>query len=283
MKNRITFIFLMFFELFNAFVLNKPVRSYKKYINNEVVKVFEPYNINNDNTTCILFYTGANSLIPGEIYTDFINKLVNKNFSVHVSPNNQEISEDFLYKLCDEYNEVVPLTHSSGCINAIKNCNKNRNIKKAIFMDPVDNRELVGRIEVPFNMLSFFDNKKEKVDKLKYMNNILFLNARKSYEWRFNPFTIPFIPGFKLKEEDIINDDCIITKIEANDYGHSDILDNLWSDLMHGTISKGYETRDEEKLTEYRMWLASIIYNFILNGIIDDESIEEDITYKYLN
>ena len=114
------------------------------------------------------------------------------------------------------------------------------------------------------------------------MDNILFLNAKKSYEWKLYPFTVPFIPGFALKEEEIANKESNIIKIEASDFGHSDILDNLWSDLMHGTISKGYETRDEEKLSEYRSWLASMIYDFVLNENIDDENIVEDINYKFL-
>lgn len=274
---------LMLLTLVEGFVVNTPIRNYKKYIDNNVVKVFEPYNIEKNQTSCILFYTGANSLIPGEIYTDFINKLAGKNFSVHVSPNNQELSEDLVYQLCDEYKDVVPVTHSSGCINAIKNCNKNRRIKKAIFMDPVDNRELLNTFGEYFNPLSFMNKKGEKAEKLKYMDNILFLNAKKSYEWKLYPFTVPFIPGFALKEEEIVNVDSNIIKIEANDFGHSDILDNLWSDLMHGTISKGYETRDEEKLSEYRSWLASMIYDFVLNENIDDENIVEDINYKYLN
>jgi hypothetical protein len=273
----------MLLTLVEGFVVNTPIRNYKKYIDNNVVKVFEPYNIEKNQTSCILFYTGANSLVPGEIYTDFINKLAGKNFSVHVSPNNQELSEDLVYQLCDEYKEVVPVTHSSGCINAIKNCNKNRGIKKAIFMDPVDNRELLKTFGGYFNPLSFMNKKEEKAEKLKYMDNILFLNAKKSYEWKLYPFTVPFIPGFALKEEEIANKDTNIVKIEASDFGHSDILDNLWSDLMHGTISKGYETRDEEKLSEYRSWLASMIYDFVLNENIDDKNILEDINYKYLN
>lgn len=274
---------LMLLTLVEGFVVNTPIRNYKKYIDNNVVKVFEPYNIEKNQTSCILFYTGANSLIPGEIYTEFINKLASKNFSVHVSPNNQELSEDLVYQLCDEYKEVVPVTHSSGCINAIKNCNKNRGIKKAIFMDPVDNRELLKTIGGYFNPLSFMNKKEEKAEKLKYMDNVLFLNAKKSYEWKLYPFTVPFIPGFALKEEEIANKESNIIKIEASDFGHSDILDNLWSDLMHGTISKGYETRDEEKLSEYRSWLASMIYDFVSNENIDDENIVEDINYKYLN
>ena len=88
---------LMLLTLVEGFVVNTPIRNYKKYIDNNVVKVFEPYNIEKNQTSCILFYTGANSLIPGEIYTDFINKLAGKNFSVHVSPNNQELSEYLVY------------------------------------------------------------------------------------------------------------------------------------------------------------------------------------------
>jgi hypothetical protein len=150
-------------------------------------------------------------------------------------------------------------------------------------MDPVDNRELLKTFGGYFNPLSFMNKKEEKAEKLKYMDNILFLNAKKSYEWKLYPFTVPFIPGFALKEEEIANKDTNIVKIEASDFGHSDILDNLWSDLMHGTISKGYETRDEEKLSEYRSWLASMIYDFVLNENIDDENIVEDINYKYLH
>jgi len=277
------FLYSIIILVVNGFSINVPIRNYKKYIDNNVVKVFEPYSIEKNQTSCIIFYTGANSLIPGEIYSEFVNNLAAKNFSVHVSPNNQELSEDLVYQLCDEYKEVIPLTHSSGCINAIKNCNKNRNIRNAIFMDPVDNRELTKTFGGFFNPLAIMNRNGEKSEKLKYMDNILFLNAKKSYEWKFYPLTVPFIPGFALKEEDIINENSNIIKIEATDFGHSDILDNLWSDLMHGTISKGYEERDEEKLSEYRMWLCSIISDYINKGNIDDELIVEDINYKYIN
>ena len=155
-------LMLMLITLVEGLVVNTPIRTYKKFIDNNVVKVFEPYNIEKNQTSCIIFYTGANSLIPGEIYSDFINKLASKNFSVHVSPNNQELSEDLVYQLTDEYREVIPVTHSSGCINAIKNCNKNRGIKKAIFMDPVDNRELLNTFGGYFNPLSFMNKRVKK-------------------------------------------------------------------------------------------------------------------------
>ena len=49
----------------------------------------------------------------------------------------------------------------------------------------------------------------------------------------------------------------------AHDYGHSDVLDTLWSDLMHVTLSRGNDNRDQEVLNEYLNWLAEEITNFI--------------------
>lgn len=275
-----TFIFSLI-AICSGLNINIPIKTYKKFIDDKVVKVFEPQNVIKNKTSCVIFYTGANSLIPGEIYTEFINNLVQKNLSVHVSPNNQELSEDLVYELLDEYQEVIPLSHSSGCINAIKNSNKNRNIKNVIFMDPVDNRELLNSFGGFFNPLAIWQKKEEKADKLKYVDNILLLNAKKSYEWKLYPFTVPFIPGFSLKDEELFDNDVNKIKIEATEYGHSDILDNLWSDLMHGTISKGYEERDEEKLALYRLWLVEVINSFIKNNKIEDEDISDKVKYSY--
>ena len=36
---------LMLLTLVEGFVVNTPIRNYKKFIDNNVVKVFEPYNI----------------------------------------------------------------------------------------------------------------------------------------------------------------------------------------------------------------------------------------------
>ena len=92
---------------------------------------------------------------------------------------------------------------------------------------------------------------------------------------------MPFIPGFALKDEEIFDNDVNKIKIEATEFGHSDILDNLWSDLMHGTISKGYDERDEEKLAVYRLWLVEVINSFIKNSKIEDEDLSNDVKYSY--
>ena len=61
-----------------------------------------------------------------------------------------------------------------------------------------------------------------------------------------------------------------INLIEAEKFGHSDILNPMWSDIMHNTISKGSDDRDETILDEYHEWLAETINKFILNLDIED-------------
>lgn len=257
--------------LVNSYTLNTPINSYKKiFDNNQIVKVYEPNNINKKDMNAIIFYTGANSLIPGDIYSNFINALTNYNFSVNVVTNDNSATKELLYETRNEYKEIVPLSHSSGYVTALNTINSQKNIKKAVFLDPVDNSNVLN-----FNPLKFVNNDNNKFN---YLEKILVLNAEKSYKWSFFPkFEVPFIPGFALDLNNLenINPNMVVEKINAENYGHSDILDSLWSDLMHGTISKGHDDRSSENLLEYHNWLAEQIYNFVKD---EDEEIENKIT-----
>ena len=95
---------------------------------------------------------------------------------------------------------------------------------------------------------------------------ILILNAEKSYKGSIFPkLEIPFIPifGLDIKKFEKKYPNLNIEKISADNYGHSDVLDSLWSDLMHVTLSKGNENRNQDNMDEYANWLAEQIYNFI--------------------
>lgn len=273
-------VFFTLFSLVNSFVLQNPVNIYKREYDSKYIKVYEPENIAKKDMSTIVFYTGANSLIPGDIYSNFIRALNNFNFTVNIMPNDDSISQDLLYSLRDEYKNIIPLTHSSGYVNAIKNLNNHRNIKKAVFLDPVDNSDLLNN-----NLLNLFNRNTKKLD---HLENVLVLNAEKSYKWKLFPkFEIPFIPGFaldidKLEKE---NKDLVIEKIDSENYGHSDVLDSLWSDLMHATMSKGYDDRSQKALDEYHLWIAEMIYNFvnkeelmeIHENTVSSEELETDI------
>ena len=189
--------------------------------------------------------------------------------------------------------------HSSGSMNAINLCNTNKNIKKIILLDPVDSRVISNNMpfdengDIGFKINIFNKNKKEIKDKNKNKNknnknnnivlkntwSVLFLNAKKSYEWNLFPFKIPFIPVFSLDKNliEFENDNGTIEYLEASEFGHTDILDSLWSDIMYSTISNGYEDRDSDKLSKYQDTLSFIIKSFIVkdseefNNIISNE------------
>ncbi len=262
---------IMFLLECSAFQLNNlpPINSYKKvFDNNEIVKVYEPGNINKENMDAIIFYTGANSLIPGDIYSEFIKSLNRYNFSVSVVTNDNSATKELLYDIRNEYKNVIPVSHSSGYVTAFDTINSQKNIKKAIFLDPVDNRNLLD-----INPFKFMDNNNNKFN---YVENILILNAEKSYKWSVFPkLEIPFIAGFALDTKIIEknNPDLVLDKINADEYGHSDILDNLWSDLMHGTLSKGHDDRSSNNLAEYHNWLAEQIYVFVNKNTVNSEKL----------
>ena len=115
-------------------------------------------------------------------------------------------------------------------------------------MDPVDNSFM-------------FDKLRGKPLKLKNIEKLLFLNAARSYEWNLSPteFSAPFIPSFEIKPENLQLKKGEQQTIEASAFGHSDVLDKTWADIMHNTISKGSEDRDENVLNEYKLWLGTII------------------------
>jgi len=271
------YIFILYLLPFvNSFTINN-INVYKREYNEKVIKVYEPKNIEKKNMDALVLFTGANSLIPADIYSNFINYLTIYNFSVNVVNNDNMITSELLYDIRDEYRQVVPLSHSSGYVNIMDTISRQKNIKKAIFLDPVDNSDIVNN-----NFFNFIDNKKTNNN---YLEDVLILNAEKSYKGSIFPkISIPFIPAFALdiKKFKQKNPNVNVEKIKAEDYGHSDVLDLLWSDLMHATISKGNENRDKENLDSYHDWLASQIYNFVKLDDLD-KYYYKDVSKKSLS
>lgn len=253
------------------------VNSYKKIYNNNIVKVFEPKNILKKDMNSLVFFTGANSIIPADIYSNFINTLNQYNFSVSVVPNDIICCQEFLNYIENDYKEIIAISHSTGYTNLVKSIYNNSNIDKSILLDPVDNTKLINK--------EFFNIFNDLTPNLNYLNYLLILNAEKSYKGSIFPnFELPFIPLLALNTKKLKNNNpnLNIETFIASDYGHSDVLDTIWSDLMHSTISKGTEIREQENLDIYLKWLATKIYKFI-NEDINYDKTDSNIELVELN
>lgn len=227
-------------------------------INDENIDYFEIKNTVKKNTDAIIFFTGANSIIPSNIYSDFFTTLCSEKYSVYVAVNNIEVVEELSEYLLNEYKSVSVVSHSTGAINAIDLCNLNHQIKKLILLDPVDNRFISKTFP--------FKKPKKKDLKLKFVDSVLFLNAKKSYTWSFKFPQFPFIPSFKIDETNLITPKKQF--IEAQNFGHCDILNKQFSDIMHNTLSRGFTDRDTE-LYSYYEWLSTIINTFLTKSNLE--------------
>lgn len=213
------------------------------------------------NVPKVLFFTGGNSLMPIDIYSDFISKL-KSNYDVSIIKNtykNDKNSMQLIEQLF-EYStekEIIPIGHSSGCTTLLNYCSKLKNINKCILLDPVNNN-LKSDINIRFQQ-------------------ILQINAEKSYKWKINegldffksPLPkVPFIPAFAIDTKNICTNSNITT-IEIKEYGHCDILDTAFSNIMHNSFAEGNNNRDS--LNEYKLLINELITLFINENEFTDE------------
>ena len=212
----------------------------------------------------ILFFTGGNSLMPIDIYSDFISKL-KSNYDVSIIKNtypNDKNSLQLIEQLFEHSGEkeIIPMGHSSGCTTLLNYCSKLKNVNKCILLDPVNNN-LKKDINIKFD-------------------KILQINAEKSYKWKTNegfdflknPIPkVPFIPAFAMDTKKICTSSNI-TNIEIKQYGHCDILDTAFSNIMHNSFAEGND--DRNSLNEYRLLLNELITLFINDNDFTEELLQ---------
>ena len=259
---------LSFLFVFNVNSYSIPSSGSVRKVSDTYFKIYEPpiteERFFSPNQQQCLFFTGGGSEIPSEIYTSFLTKLSEKNLTVNVVNKDLKKSHILLQSITHNKPTTV-IAHSSGAIEALDACNYLENIKKVILLDPVDSR-------------FFFNNEEsEKIIEPKFpIEDILFLNARKSYKWKWFPPKVPFIPFFGLESSQVgfKNKQCIIAK----EFGHSDVLDYPWGNLMHQTFSEGLNNRDESKIDNYHEWLSTVISEYIsTNELVDIKTIDYEL------
>ena len=271
MKSVFFLSLLMFFINFVK-SYNNPIRIRHTNVNNiGDIKIYEPF-YNNEKKTqpVVIFFTGASGIIPDTIYTNVLSHLASLNVTAYVYNNDYSKKDDctkLINHLKKEYSNVSLVGHSSGCMRSIANAKNNKNLNSLILFDPVNDRFIYeDKIQLVWD---YFFNKDVLSVKKDNIKNCLFVRSEKSYIWRTSPFKTPFIPILDVKPEDlnIQNKKQLILE----EFGHSDILDSDWGDIMHKTIDEGYEDRDCDKIDKYHEFIAKIIYLTINGGVEDIE------------
>ena len=262
----LTSVISLFLTEINAFqwfertfvpTMHVPARKLERKIEDKYYKKYTPYNETEANQC--LFFTGGNSIIPPEIYNDFLTKLAQKNVVVNVV-NEALLKNPVVLKSLTYNKPTVIVAHSSGATDALEMCKYLDNVERMVLLDPVDSRILFDRDNVGKD----YDLSYQKV------NEILVINAEKSYNWRLFPPRIPFIPTFSLTLDKLNVENK--NKLNVREYGHSDILDYYWGLVMHSSISEGVDNRNPLMIEQYHEWLAELIGTYIHNNTIMRDS-----------
>ena len=227
----------------------------QSYQSNDTFKIKNP----------VLFFTGGSNYIPNEIYTNFLNNLASSNFTLFLT-NYQKYNEfnnliDFIKNRTDQ--QIMLVGHSSCVKLSIDLSNKFNSINKIVFLDPVDNRLTLK--DVLLNILNI-----KNTIRLNNIEDLLIINAKKSYKGSLNPLSIPFIPvlalnknNIELKSNNFSGNNDSVRLYTFNDHGHTDILDLPWSNFMHNNnICKGSIYREFQNINNYHQQIVEIIKNF---------------------
>ena len=195
--------------------------------------------------SCIVLFTGGSNIMSSSIYTDFLSyiqsdhKILKIPFNIYT----KDMLDNCIQDLDKTYDTISYLAHSSGAttaINKIHPC-----VDRLILLDPV------ATPNIDYNI------------NLNTLDSINIINADLSYRWSYKPPFLPFIPIFKL-DPDKLNIDKNLISIETIDnYGHSDLIDKPYRDIMHFTgISRGNPDR-KRAIYNYHNLLFSKINNII--------------------
>lgn len=191
----------------------------------------------------LIFFTGGSNTMPKRLYNDFLS-ILDRKFEVYKIDFNDNYDEK-IKQIQNINNNIILLGHSSGCVTLLNTCKNNNLIKKIILLDPVKTPS--------FN----------KYKDLDFLEKILIIDAELSYKWKKEFPYMPFIPFLQIKNKDFLISENKIKRITVKNYGHTDIIDNPWRDIMHYLkLSTGNENRNTDKIKKYYIKLCYIFTIF---------------------
>ena len=267
-------------RIFNQFNNDDTDVSFKKYSS----KGLNP--VETKNAIFLPAITG-NSATAG-LYQSFLNIMTRKSFDIYVPDSDYQMILDDINTNADTNgntnadtnntnNDITLIAHSSAALTAITMVNTIENIKTLVLIDPIDvnngdiDKEIKSRNPVDYDVSDINQaskssnrdknnkNNKNKKFQLENIDRLLIINTKRSHEWSIMPFIFP-IGSFAIKPDRfIVNENVTQEVVKADDFGHFDILDDRWSNMIHNTLSKGCEERDPDQLELFRAWISNKI------------------------
>lgn len=230
------------------------------------IRVIEPYNKKKSKNNIVFVPANLQKSFPSEIYNDFLYNLANMNCGVYIPEGDLETKLSLTKKLCSENAKLTVVSHSNSAMKTIELCNYNNRIENLVLIDPIDFSE-------------FGNNKKSSLTIIEHINNLMVINSKKSKSWKWVPPIAPISSFSILGNKLVTNDNCKRRFIET-DFGHFDIMDSSWANLMDKTISNGYEDRNPVCLQRYHSWLSKVIVannkNEPEDSLVDNYSVSGD-------
>ena len=203
----------------------------------------------------------GNSATAG-LYDSFLNIMTKKSFDVYVPDSDlQPILDDINNTECD----ITLIAHSSSALTAISMSNMIDSIKTLVLIDPLDvnnkNNEKGRTVDYDVDDINSLSKPKKEDKKVEVTNldKLLVVNTKKSNDWSVMPFIFP-VGMLALKPDRLVFDENVVQEvIKADDFGHFDILDDKWSNMIHNTLSRGCDDRDPAQLELFRAWVGNKI------------------------
>ncbi|MAU36988.1 MAG: hypothetical protein CMD14_06415 [Flavobacteriales bacterium] len=246
--------------------------------------------INMPTPSNVLFYTGKlRTALPSDIYNTFLNKL-SESKKVYIASSDLEKNLALVNNIAktDTLSVISHSTSASDAIDLIKYLERDAedvsaNIANLVLIDPIDHYYFKNNINLEqynvFKYLEKMDDMEEQIssfieaDKLnlvfkaifkpgqnrrnKLNKKTLILKSSISNRWKIFP-PIPPINKYSLNLNQLKN-----KKVKTiENYGHFDILDPTWSNMVHNTFSKGAPSRESSNLENYHELLIEQINNF---------------------
>ena len=210
----------------------------------------------------ILFFPvqlNYNDQLPVDLTKEFKVKVEEEGINVFESTGNTDDDCNLINDILLKDENITLVSYSTGVNNMLKVVNTYHNIDNIVMIDPIllkkskekfilnENIEEYINDLLELNIYSmiksiFSEKKKECLIDLPNVNNILYISSKKSSRWKIIP-PVPPIKRLFLDYNKIKNKKK--TYITIPEFGHFDILDLKWSNMIHNSISRGSNNRED--------------------------------------